>query len=245
MLPSRLSIACLLAASLSAPTLAGCSATAEQPILNQFFMASRLRDNTTLGGFSTVAFEPGSQGIITAFTITNVTPVQRRPLTLRTIAMAQEEAKAEDAAFAKRKDEYLSENGEILQRVVKAGRDARLKGKDAEVQSSWFKLVDEGVAISRKVTDAKRSLSAQSAVVDLSVNADPRNPIDVTKRDGDVASKDVTIDAPVKLANGQMVQKTLIVTMQRAELAGEKPITGRWIITGIRDGSGSPATPRS
>ena len=234
-----------LALTLAAATLVGCSSTPEQPLLQQFFTASRLRDNTTLAGFAATAFEPGTDGVVTTFTITNVTPEQRKPLTLRTIAMAQEEAKAEDAAFAKRKDEYLNENAEVLQRVVKAGRDARLKGKDAEVQTSWFKLMDDGVAISRKVSDARRSLAAQSGVVDLSVNGDPRNRIDVTKRDGDLVSKDVTIDAPVKLPNGQTTQKTLIVTLQRAELSGEKPITGRWIVTGIRDGSGPPATPRS
>jgi hypothetical protein len=245
MLPPRLSIACVLAVSLAAPVLVGCSAAAEQPILNQFFTASRLRDNTTLASFSTVAFEPGSAGIVNAFTITNVSPEQRKPLTLKDIAKTQDDAKADDAAFTKRKEDYANENGEALQRVVKAGRDAKLKGKDAEVQTAWYKLVDEGVAISRRITDARRSLSAQSSIVGLSIVSDSRNPIDITKRDGDLVTKDVTIDAPVKLPNGQTVQKTLVVTMQRAELTGEKPVTGRWIITNIKDAAGSPATPRS
>jgi hypothetical protein len=41
------------------------------------------------------------------------------------------------------------------------------------------------------------------------------------------------------------VRKTLVVTMQRAVLTGEKTITGRWIITGIKDASISGATPHS
>ena len=55
----------------------------------------------------------------------------------------------------------------------------------------------------------------------------------------------MTIDAPVKLPSGQTAQKTLVVTLQRAELKGERPITGRWIVTGIKDASGAGATPRS
>jgi hypothetical protein len=232
-----------IAASLTAFVVA-CSSASEQPILNQYFTASRLRDNTTLASFSTVAFEPAVQGTITSFKITNVTPEQRKPLALKSIAKTQDDVKAEDAAFTKRKEEYANQNGEALQRVVKAGRDAKLKGKDAEVQATWYKLLDEGVTISRKMTDARRALAAQRTILDISVN-DARNPIDITKYDGEIVSKDVTIDAPVKLPSGQTVQKTLVVTMQRAVLTGDKTLTGRWVVTGIRDASGSGATPRS
>jgi hypothetical protein len=241
----RLRALTLVVVAQTALVVAACSSGAEQPILNQFFTASRLRDNTTLASFSTVSFEPATQGIITSFTITNVAPEQRKTLTLKSIAQSQDAAKAEDAEFTKRKEEYANQNGEALQRVVKAGRDARLKGKDAEVQATWYKLVDEGVSISRKMSDARRALAAQRSIVDISVN-DSRNPIDVTKYDGELVSKDVTIDAPVKLPSGQTVQKTLIVTMQRAVLSGDKgTVTGRWVITGIKDASGSGATPRS
>src|SRR5262245_9929358 len=224
---SRLSIARLLVVSFAALTLVGCSGP-EQTIVNQFFSASRLRDNTTLGNSSTVAFEPATQGIITTFSITNVTAEQREPLELKALAKAQDDAKAEDAAFTKRKEEYASQAGDSLQRVVKAGRNGQLKGKDAEVQAAWFKLLDEGVVVARKVADARRTLAAESAVVDLSV-ADARNPVDTKLYDGDLVWKDVTIDAPVKLPSGQKVQKTLVVTLQRAELKGDRPIIGRWI----------------
>jgi len=243
MFGSRLSTARPLFVSLTALTVVACSG-GEQTILSQFFAASRLRDNTTLGNFSTVAFEPATQGIITTFSITNVTPERRKPLELKTLAKAQDDARAEDAAFTKRKEEYASQAGDALQRVVKAGRTGQLKGKDAEVQAAWFKLLDEGVVVARKVTDARRTLAAESAVVDLSV-ADPRNPVDTKKSDGDLVSKEVTIDAPVKLPSGQTAQKTLVVTLQRAELKGERPITGRWIVSGIKDASGTGATPRS
>jgi hypothetical protein len=233
-----------LAASLIVLTFVGCSGGSEQPILNQFFTASRLRDNTTLGSFSTVSFEPGTQGIVNSFSIVSVTPERRKPLTLKTLAKAQDDARAEDEAFSKRKEDYASQNSDVIERVIRAGRDAKLKGKDAEVQAGWFKLVDEGVVISRKITNAKRTLSAESGIIALSV-ADPRIPFDASKAEGDLVSKDVTIDANVKLPSGQTTKKTLVVTMERAELTGEKPRTGRWIITQIKDAAGSPGTPRS
>ena len=55
-------------------TLVSCSAPVEQPLLSQFFAASRLRDLTALRDFSTVVFEPASDGIVTSFEITRVTP---------------------------------------------------------------------------------------------------------------------------------------------------------------------------
>ena len=56
--------------------VASCSNVAEQAILNRFFAASRLRDTTALQQFSTVTFEPRSQGIITRFDITASGPEQ-------------------------------------------------------------------------------------------------------------------------------------------------------------------------
>ena len=123
--------------ALTAFILAGCSAGAEESTLNQFFAASRLHDKTTLGELSTVAFEPTTQGIVTTFTITNVSP---------------------------------------------------------------------------------------------------------EKHDGELVSKDVTIDAPVRVPSGATVRKKLIVTIQRAQSEREKAITGGWIVTGIKDASAAAAT---
>lgn len=52
-------------------------APAEQPLVQQFFDASRLRDKTALQKFSTVIFEPAGNGIVRAFTVTNVSPERR------------------------------------------------------------------------------------------------------------------------------------------------------------------------
>lgn len=243
---SPLSRLTTLVVSLAASTLAGCSFSAESSVLSQFFNASRLRDNTSLQNFATVAFEPNAQGIITSFEVTNVTPEQRKPLALRTLAQAHQDARAADADFTKRKETYQNENLEAIKRVLKAEREkGKIAGKDAEVRAAWTKFLDDGAAISRKVGEAKRKLASETVVVDLSINAGSSAPVDVTKYDGELISKGVSISAPVKLPSGQTAQKNLVVTMQRAVLKGDKEITGRWIITAIKDGSGSPSTPRS
>jgi hypothetical protein len=51
--------------------LSGCG-RAEEPILDQFFGASRLRDTTALQQIATVTFEPLQQGIVRSFKITAV-----------------------------------------------------------------------------------------------------------------------------------------------------------------------------
>ena len=61
-----------LAVSVLALTLAGCSNASERTLLTQFFAASRLRDLTALRKFSTVVFEPASDGVVTGFDISSV-----------------------------------------------------------------------------------------------------------------------------------------------------------------------------
>jgi hypothetical protein len=239
------SILAVALASLAVLASPGCSSGPEQPIINQFFVASRLRDNTTLASFSTVAFEPRTNGTVSSFSITGVTPEEHKPLNIKALAKAHDEAKAADAEFTKRKDAYETQNIEAIRRVIEAeNKKAAVKGKDAEVQAAWTKFRDEGAQVSRRVFDAKRSLSSQTAVAQISVE-DPRNPVDLSKYDGELVSKDVTISADVKLPDGQSAKKTLVVRMERALLKGDKDITGRWIITGVRDAATPAGTKTS
>jgi len=59
--------------------------------------------------------------------------------------------------------------------------------------------------------------------------------------DGHMVTKDVTIDAPVIVPDGQTVQKTLVVTLQRASGGDSR----RWIVTGVRDAAASRPAPPS
>ena len=53
---------------------AAACAQSEQPLLAQFFGASRLRDLTALQAVATVVFEPREQGIVRTFDIIEVSP---------------------------------------------------------------------------------------------------------------------------------------------------------------------------
>jgi hypothetical protein len=240
----------IVVVSLVLPTVAAgalaCSSPPEEPILQQFFRSSRLRATTALASFSTAVFEPGNEGTVSRFEIVSVSAERRVPLTLSALAQAHVAAQAEDEEFTKRKLAYQQENMDAIKRVLKAeGASVPLKGQDAEVQAAWTKYRQETTQITRKVADARRRMIAESAVVELSLD-DPRTKVDdITKREGEMVSKEVTLDAPVRQPGGESSQKTLIVTMQRAVLKGDPPAEGKWIITSVREPSASPATPSS
>ena len=72
MWPARAAVVVLLMTL----TAAACAPDAERTLLTQFFAASRLRDLTALRKFSTVVFEPLSDGIVTSFDISAMTAVR-------------------------------------------------------------------------------------------------------------------------------------------------------------------------
>jgi len=231
---------CLLVLVSSTLTLVACSGSGEQPLVNQFFNASRLRDNTALDNIATVIFDPRTQGTVTSFTIAAIAPEERKPLPLKALARAQDDAKGEDEAFSKRKDEYQTANLEAIQRVIRAERgEGKVAPKDAEVQAAWTKYRDDSAAVSRKVSESRRNLKVATQMIDRSINAG-RTAIDVTKSDGELVSKQVTVSASVRTPDGKDAQQTLILTLQRAVLQGDKPIEGRWIVTGFRNANAAP-----
>jgi hypothetical protein len=72
------------------------------------------------------------------------------------------------------------------------------------------------------------------------------------RSEGEAIVKDVTIEAPVALPDGQTVQKTLVVTLSRraVRMAPDvKDIRGGssnlWIVTAVRDAGASRPVPRS
>jgi hypothetical protein len=57
-------------------TALACGPYTERTLLTQFFAASRLRDLTALRKFSTIVFEPASDGIVTSFEVSGMTAAQ-------------------------------------------------------------------------------------------------------------------------------------------------------------------------
>lgn len=235
----------LLSLTVSWTSLAACSSAPEEPILQQFFRASRLNDSTSLTGFATTRFSPQTDGTIAGFDIVGVSPERREPLKLVTLAKEFDAVRAGETEFTRRKDTYYLENQEAITRVLKTESvKAPIGGKDAEIQAAWSKLREESSQHSRKVSEAQRKLKAESALVELSLE-DPSDPVDVSKRDGDMASQEVTITATVRKPDGTSGDRTLVVTMQRAVLKGEPEVAGKWIITDVRDATTSPETKTS
>jgi hypothetical protein len=227
----------VILAAVTALAAVGCGGGDEQTLLQQYFQAARLRDQTTLTNIATVSYDAQQRGTVQSFDVTSVSEETKRPLEMANLRKVHEEAVAADTEFSKRKKEYQDANIEAIGRVVKAERsNAKVTGRDAEVQAAWTKWREEMSDHAKKVQDARQALAEERSVAEVSVY-NPRNPVDVTEYNGELASKDVTINAQVRTADGQTVPKTLIVTMQRAVLKkeGAPDVTGRWVITDIKD----------
>jgi hypothetical protein len=226
----------LILAALAMVPLGACSSPPEQQLLQKYFQASRMRDNTTLQNFATVSFSPTSEGIVQKFNITSIGEETRKTLQLRELAAAEEKLRGEEAEFNKRKKEYQDANSDAIQRVLRAeGANQTLKGKDLEVQAAWRKWRDETAEYAKKLTEARKALSADRSLTEVSV-FDARNPVDVIKFDGELISKDVKFDAEIKSPDGAVATKKMHAVVTRADLKNGpdgKVASGRWVITHI------------
>jgi hypothetical protein len=237
--PRIQSVTLFALSALTMAWLAACGGGAsEEPLVRQFFRASQLRDNQTLANFAVTSVDPRTEGVVQSFDIVSVSEERRQPLTLRELARAHEEARAAETEFTKRKLAFQDANMEAIDRVLKAERsNARVSGKDAEVQAAWTKWRSETADYSKRVSEARTKLQAQRPIAELSVD-NPRAPVDVTKLDGELISKDITVNTQVKEPadkGGQVVPKTLVLTFQRATgKVDGKDVTGKWIITSIK-----------
>lgn len=236
--PRLTSVAVFAPALLTLAVLAvGCTSRPEDPMLRQFFRASQLRDNATLANFAAATFDPRTDGIVSSFDIVSVSEERQQPLMLKDLAKAQDDARAADDELSRKKKTYQDANLEAIERVLKAesaGRPAT--GKDAAVQAAWRKWRDDAAASAKTVSDARTKLNAERPIIELSVQG-VGQPIDVTTADGQLISKDVTINAQVKMPAGETVQKQFVVTMEQAKLnvpGRPEPLTGRWVIMAIK-----------
>lgn len=225
----------------------GCSGAPEEPILRQYFQASRLRDNVTLGNIATASFSPRSEGEVQSFDIVSVGPEATHTLQLKAQGAAVKDAQEADAAFSKKKQAYQDANAEAIDRVLKAERaKQKLSGRDGQVQAEWTKWRDETQQSSKKLSSARAALNNDLPIVELSMSNPSTNESapDVTVMDGELVSKDVTIDARVKTPDGQVGQKTLVVTLVRARMKRQngETLDGRWLVTAVKDAAGAAKT---
>jgi hypothetical protein len=214
----------------------GCSRPPEQQQLTQFFRAARARDNTTLAMMSAVKFDPREQGSVESFDITNVGQETRRPLNIKALLEAEKKARADEAEFAKRKMEYQTANIEVIGQVVKLERDptAKLNAAQQAVKTAWDKWREDSTVHTRAVSSARAAIASGLGPTEASLTQPGQPAFDMSTFDGDLITKDVTLDAQVKSPQGDTSAKALTVTFARASgTQGGVAREGRWIITRI------------
>jgi hypothetical protein len=231
-----LTVAAAFAAVSALALTSACSGySGEQQILRKYFQANQLRDQSTVGNVATVEFDPMTDGTVQGFSVTGVSEERRRPLNIRQYAEEFRKAKDDNDAFSKEVNKFQKDNAEEIDRVARAaGQNKPLRGKDAELQASWTKWVADRVGHTQRLTESRRKLSSETKVAELST-FNSLKPIDVTEYDGELIVKDVTVAAKIKKPKAEVVDSTLVVTMEKATLkgpAGERD--GRWIITDVK-----------
>jgi hypothetical protein len=217
--------------------LVSCGGGEEYPILQKFFMASKLRDNVTLGNFSTVSFDPATDGQMGSFSITTAGAEVLKTLEFKARAAAVKAAADADNAFSKKKGEYQDQNATAIDRILKIeAKGGKAFGADTKVQQEWSKWREDQAASSKKLSEARKALNEGRNVVELSL-LDPRNPVDVTVLDGELVTKEITIAGTVKLPTGTSAKQTYIITMQQARMkkADGTALSGRWVITACKE----------
>jgi hypothetical protein len=206
----------------------------EQQPLQQFFRASGMRDDQTLSNFAAVSFDPKTEGTVTAFNITSVSEPKVEPMNFKALTKAVEDATAADKDFSEKKKAYQDSHADALKRVLAAeAANKKLSGADATVQAEWSRWRDDSNASVKKVSDARAAMQNATPIAEMSLG-NPNGPTpDLTAAEGQMESKDVTIDATVKAPDGSPAHKNLVVTMTRA-VTKNPDKTGKWILTAIK-----------
>ena len=235
----RASLAALVALAPLALLAAACSRPPEQQFLTQYFRAARARDNTSLAMMSAVVLDPREQGEVTSFDITNVSEERRTPLDFKALFAAEQKAISEENEFKKRKIEYQNANLPALEVIVKMERDPALAAKftpaQQKMKAEWDKWREDTTTHQKAVTAARAAMKSASGPAEASLAQPGQAAFDPAKFDGNLVSKDVTLNAEMKLPSGETAQKTLVVTIQRVEgTLGGAQRTGKPIITRIQ-----------
>ena len=210
-----------------------CGGGEEKTLLNKYFMASKMADNLTLANIATVAFDPKTDGQMQTFSVLSVSEPVSSPIELKANAAALKVVQNEEKAFTEKKKKYQDENSDVIDRIMKAEQKKQpVRGKDADIQKDWNKFLEEQALISGKLSDARRKANSGRSLVEISIQ-DQREPIDVTAFEGEIKSKDVTIEGSVKPETGDAVTKKFVLTLKQATLknVNGKDREGRWVVT--------------
>jgi hypothetical protein len=213
--------------------LISCSRPPEQQFLTQFFRAARGRDNTTVGRMSAVNIDPREQGSVEDFSIENVGPETRTPLTFKPLFEAEDKAKQEERAFLDTKIAYQTANIKAIEEVLKIEQTnptPKYTPAQQKTMDEWNKW-REGIAAHAKATaGATAAIKRATGVAEASLTQPGQPALDPKTFEGETIKKDVTVKASIKTPDGKTSDKTLVITIERVAGGGRE---GRPIITNI------------
>jgi hypothetical protein len=217
----------------SALLVIGCSRPPEQQFLNQFFRASKARDNTTVGRMSAVELDPRTQGSVESFSIDNVSAETRTPLTFKPLFEAEAKAKQEERAFLDTKVAYQTANIKAIEEVLKIEQtnpDPKYTPAQQKTMDEWNKW-REGISAHAKTTaGTTAAIKRATGVAEASLTQPGQPALDPKTFEGETIKKDVTVKAKLKSPDGAESEKTLVITIERVAGGGRE---GRPIITNI------------
>ena len=238
MLRPKASVYLLVPMIVAVAALSACSSpnAQEENMVRQYFRASGLRDNQTLANFAVVSFDPKTEGVVTDFDVTAVSPERTEPLQIIALSKALDEAEASNKVFTERKKTYQDANLESIDRVLKAQSGGKkLTGKDGQIQAEWEKWQSETSAEAKKVSAARNALADARPIAELSLSSPNGDAPTTEQMDGNLVSKDISIAATVRGPDGATSQKNMVITVQRAVVKGPTAErNGKWIITAIK-----------
>ena len=93
-----------------------------------------------------------------------------------------------------------------------------IAAKDKAVADAWAKWASDAATHNKAVSDAQRQLGDDRGVAELSLSGRSAAAADVTALDGEMADKDVVINATVKQPDGATATKTLKAVVSRAKM---------------------------
>jgi hypothetical protein len=217
---------------------AGCSGSSEKKLLGDFFRASRLRDDLTLGNFATATFDPRTDGVVESFDVTSVSDEKVVALPLKQYAKDIEDARAADTEATTKRRAFYNENQAAITRFAKLEADGKpVPAKDQSLKASWDKWVSEGNDHRKALSEAQRKLNESRGIAELSLSRPNGATVDATKYDSvEMLSKDVLLSASVRPPTGAAVTKNLKAVLMRARIKDEngKTVTGRWIVASVK-----------
>jgi hypothetical protein len=217
----------------SALFVLSCSRPPEQQFLTQFFRAARGRDLTTAGRMSAVMIDPREQGSVEDFSIENIGPETRTPLTFKPLFEAEVKAKQEERAFLDTKIAYQTANIKAIEEVLKIEQTnptPKYTPAQQKTMDEWNKW-REGIASHAKATaGATAAIKRATGVAEASLTQPGQPALDPKTFEGETIKKDVTVKASFKTPSGQASEKTLVITIERVAGGGRE---GRPIITAI------------